>query len=64
MAVTMAPDLQAVRLELSAVIAAAAPGISAANDLCTACVDLLEVDGAAVSVVYDGASRGTFGSGS
>jgi hypothetical protein len=64
MAVTMAPDLQAVRLELSAVIAAAAPGISAANDLCTACVDLLEVDGAAVSVVYDGASRGTFGSSS
>lgn len=37
-------------------------GLAAADQLCRACVELLDVDGAAISVVYEGASRGTFGS--
>ncbi|WP_261555713.1 GAF and ANTAR domain-containing protein [Frankia tisae] len=41
---------------------AAGNGLAAADGLCRACVSLLGVDGAAVSVVRDGASTGTFGS--
>lgn len=37
-------------------------GLSAADRLCMACVELLPVDGAAISVIHDGVSRGTFGS--
>lgn len=54
----------AVRAELNAAMAAVAPGISAANELCLACVGLFDIDGAAVSVVYEGASWGTFGASS
>ena len=36
--------------------------IDSANRLCQACVELLEVDGAAISVVLDGVTEGTFGS--
>lgn len=36
--------------------------LEAANRLCLACVEFLDVDGAAVSLIHDGASRGTFGS--
>jgi hypothetical protein len=50
--------------ELGAVIVDSAPGLSTANQLCSACVDLLGVDGAAVSMVFDGASQGTYGSSS
>lgn len=44
--------------------ALAGPGgpIGSADRLCQACVDLLAVDGAAISVVRDGVSSGTFGS--
>ncbi len=35
---------------------------ASADRLCRACVALLPVDGAAISVVHDGQSRGTFGS--
>lgn len=38
------------------------PGLSAADRLCHACVSLLNVDGAAVSVMRDGTTQGTFGS--
>lgn len=38
-----------------------ARGVTAANRLCEACVGLLDVDGAAVSLVFDGANVGTFG---
>jgi hypothetical protein len=41
-----------------------APGLSAADALCRTCVGLFGMDGAAVSVVFDGASSGTFGSSS
>jgi hypothetical protein len=33
-----------------------------ADRLCHACVQLLEVDGASISLMHDGASQGTFGS--
>jgi hypothetical protein len=42
----------------------AAPGLPAANELCLACVDLLEVDGAAISMVYGGSTHGTYGASS
>jgi GAF domain-containing protein len=37
-------------------------GVEAADRLCDACVVLLDVDEAAISLVFDGASRGTLGS--
>jgi hypothetical protein len=40
----------------------AADALGAANQLCQACVDELDVDGAAISLMYDGTPRGTFGS--
>ena len=50
------------RLDLSEAMAGAAPGVETADRLCRACVDLLGVDGAAISLIQDGATRGTFGS--
>ncbi len=50
------------RARLDAVMGAGASGLTAANELCLACVDLLGVDGAAISYVHNGSSRGTFGS--
>jgi len=38
------------------------PTLSVADRLCHACVDLLDVDGAAVSLMLEGSSQGTFGS--
>ena len=57
-------SLAQMRAELGAVVAGSSPGLSTANQLCTACVSLLDVDGAAISVIFDGASSGTFGSSS
>jgi len=37
-------------------------GIDAADRLCEACVTLLDVDAAAISLVFDGANTGTLGS--
>ncbi len=50
------------RAELEAAMTDAGSGVAAANGLCVACVDLLHVDGAAISFMHDGASQGTFGS--
>ena len=36
--------------------------LAAADRLCSACVELLEVDGASVSLTHDGSTQGTFGS--
>ena len=60
----MATSLEDIRVELGAVMASARPGLQAANALCEACVDLLGVDGAAISMVHDGFSHGTFGASS
>ncbi len=57
----MTSALEHMRTELGAIVSGAEPGRSAANQLCLACVDLLGVDGAAISMVYDGFSHGTFG---
>ena len=60
----MAASLEQMKVELGAVLASARPGLDAANQLCLACVDLLRVDGAAISMVHDGFSHGTFGASS
>lgn len=57
----MTPSLAQMRTELSAVIARSPSGLSTANQLCIACVNLLGVDGAAISMVLDGVSSGTYG---
>lgn len=57
----MLPD-DHLRAALSAAVTSSRPGRSAADRLCHACVELLTVDGAAISLVHEGSSRGTFGS--
>lgn len=47
---------------LDSALADGVAGLPAAEALCQACVDLLDIDGAAISLMYEGASRGTFGS--
>lgn len=47
---------------LGSAMAGAGTPLDAANQLCRACVELLDVDGASVSLIHEGASRGTFGS--
>lgn len=58
----MATSLAGIRSGLSTAMAGVAAGSPAADEPCLACEALLGVDGAAGSVVYAGASRGTFGS--
>lgn len=60
----MAASSDVVRAELLAVMSSSSPGIATADELCASCVGLVGVDGAALSVVYQGASTGTFGSSS
>jgi hypothetical protein len=50
------------RADLEAAMAGPGDSLAAADRLCEACVELLEVDGASISLVHAGASRGTFGS--
>ena len=51
-----------VRAGLAEAIDGAAPGLMTADRLCRACVELLGVDGAAISLVMSGLAWGTFGS--
>lgn len=60
----MASALDHLRTEFGSVMSGTGTGREAADRLCVACVDLLEVDGAAISMVYDGYSHGTFGASS
>lgn len=39
-------------------------GVAAADQLCAACVDLLSIDEAAISLVFDGVNNGTLGASS
>lgn len=50
------------RADFAAAVRGVEPGLATADRLCHACVDLLEVDGAAISLVRAGATQGTFGS--
>lgn len=55
----MTSATEQLRKELGAAVALAQPGPPAANQLCVTCVDLLGVDSAAISMVYDGSPHGT-----
>ena len=57
----MVSDAQ-LRAELGAAISGAGTALAVADRLCQACVGLLGVDGASISVTLDGTNRGTFGS--
>lgn len=50
------------RAELGAALVGPGGALAAADRLCHACVELLGVDGAAVSVMHEGSTQGTFGS--
>jgi|SRR5665213_1523875 len=50
------------RASLAGAMASGDPTLSMADRLCHACVGLLGVDGAAISLMLDGSSQGTFGS--
>jgi GAF domain-containing protein len=50
------------RTKLGKSMSGANGALAAADQLCVACVELLEVDGASISLMYDGTTRGTFGS--
>ena len=53
----MTASLEVMRAELYAAINNAAPGRAAVDELCSACVALFDVDGAAVSTVHQGAPQ-------
>ncbi len=53
---------QDLRASLGAAVGGGDPGLSTADRLCHACVELLDVDGAAISLMHDGVTQGTFGS--
>ncbi len=52
------------RAELSAAVSSAGTLQTAADRLCQACVGLLDVDGASISLTVDGTNRGTLGASS
>jgi hypothetical protein len=56
------PGSKDLRSRLGAALRGVEDGVLAADRLCEACVDLLHVDGAAISLIHDGATRGTYGS--
>jgi hypothetical protein len=51
-----------VRTELGSALSGPGGALASADRLCQACVDLLDVDGASISFVDQGVTRGTFGS--
>lgn len=55
-------DKQRLRAALGDAMAGAPTPLAAADRLCDACVQLLDVDGAAISYMADGTMQGTFGS--
>lgn len=50
------------RAELGEAVSGAGSALAAADRLCVACVQLLQVDGASISLMHDGKTQGTFGS--
>lgn len=55
-------DRRRLRDELGAAVTDAPTPLDAADRLCAKCVQLLEVDGAAISLIRGGTTQGTFGS--
>lgn len=55
-------DRQRLRDELDAAVTDAPTPLAAADRLCAACVQLLDVDSAAISFIGGGTTQGTFGS--
>jgi hypothetical protein len=55
-------DISAIKDGLGAALVGASGPLAAADSLCHACVDLLGVDGASVSLTEGGGLQGTFGS--
>jgi len=55
-------ELERLRDMLGAAVADAPTPLAAADQLCTTCVELLDVDGASISLIDGGATQGTFGS--
>jgi hypothetical protein len=55
------PPTDRVRAALSAAVTDAGSGMSKADRLCHACVEVLTVDGASLSLMHEGTSRGTVG---
>jgi len=55
-------EMSQLRQRLGEAVAGAESPLVAADRLCEACVDLLDVDGASISLIRAGASQGTFGS--
>jgi hypothetical protein len=55
-------DSDLLRAELGAAMSGASSALAAADRLCLACVELMGIDGASISLMYDGTTRGTFGS--
>lgn len=49
------------RRTLEASLSGAGNALAAADQLCSACVELLDVDGAAISLMYQGTTHGTYG---
>lgn len=49
------------RAELGTAVSTPGGALDVANSLCRACVGVLEVDGASISLTLDGTNRGTFG---
>ena len=56
------PTPDRLRDELAKAMSHAATALAAADQLCRACVELLQVDGASISLTDRGTVRGTFGS--
>ncbi len=57
-------DKQRIRDALRAAVTDAPTPLAAADRLCAACVQLLDVDGASISIMNGGTMQGTFGSSS
>ena len=54
--------MSAMRASLESALRGPGNDLSAANRLCVACVELLHVDGAAISLMHEGTTSGPFGS--
>ena len=57
-------DEDRLRAALGSAVSGTGGAVASADRLCHACVELLKVDGASISLTLDGQKRGTFGASS